>query len=23
MPFTIAHEMAHQIGIAYEDEANI
>lgn len=22
MPFTIAHEMAHQIGIAYEDEAN-
>lgn len=22
IPFTIAHEMAHQIGIAYEDEAN-
>ena len=22
LPFTIGHEMAHQIGIAYEDEAN-
>lgn len=22
MPYTIAHEMAHKIGIAYEDEAN-
>lgn len=22
LPFTIAHEMAHKIGIAYEDEAN-